>query len=973
MGSAFGSAATSAAMTPLAISPQKGKSSLPPVTPSTLGIGSPTSPSPPRPSKSDQRPGGSSPPSSMPSFGASSASSSRSSGPKPGHKISECERQLASLTERFNQTLAKLAQNRPKSQDSLQPHIEGLVGIVTAMQTKCHDFEKLLSESAERSAFLLSRKTDISRQVGEAQRLVDVNISTQNSPNDMLGSQPLDRASELKRREISTKLVQVQKLFYVLKDRIQLLMKMCEADGENHLLSETLKSYQKTKGLSNEARRISSKVADLTKKLPGASLLSSQTLTTPTRRPGGRKPTKITALPISGTPSALVRPTQQRGGDKRKERGEKWKAVELSLQGLQNDDIQHAGVWQLPVVTTKPEATSQRAVSSVKASRDYLLPPSVSSSARKSKVAQKGPPMLSPPASLKTRSAWDTVSDLDRAKQVSLSMPQNLNEVTFAGSSREALERFSTTPEKVKESWDVTKLGGSPKPPSRQRSGTKESRAERSSEKKPTVAAQPPLPEKAPTNPFSKKAATGKSDAAAFPPMSKIPPKPVPTSSDTASLKVPIGSAISVKDAMSAAKGLSTALPGSAKKPFDNTSKSALFGMGGVGDSLFGKRDSSKTPIKQGAPLGSPLVAGSSKPDYRKILTDFYTKHNPAKVGDVDKHLTKYADKLPEMFAKLANKYKVPNPLQSQGGAPTSSSQASTFSSTPPRSGMEVGQSKPSPFASTNPPSAQPSPFGQTPPKIPGGPQSFFGGSSMGGAGGAPAPTPFGSPSPFTGGSSMTPSTPAFGQSKSPMTMQTPAAGQQSFAGKSPRDMLVAFYQQKNAAKVHEVDKLLAKYANREEELFRNLAKKYNMDPSVFGLPSAPPTPTASSVAFGAAPAPAAFGTSTPGFGQPSRLGGGPSPFGGGATGGGGFGQASPLGQGMSTGMSMSGNSTPFGKTTSSFGSASFGSLAQGGGPMASNPSPFGAPSPGFGGGGGGFEGGRGFSTPTPLFGAPRR
>lgn len=929
----------------------------------------------------------------MPSRGASSASSSRSSGPKPAQKISECERQLASLTERFNQTLAKLAQNRPKSQDSLQPHIEGLVGIVTAMQAKCHDFEKMVSESAERSAFLLSRKTDISRQVGEAQRLVDVNVSTQNSPNDILGSQPLDRASELKRREISTKLVQVQKLFYVLKDRIQLLMKMCEADGENHLLSETLKSYQKTKAVGNEARRISSKVADLTKKVPSTSSLSSQMLTTPTRRAGGRKPAKLTALPISGTSSALARSTQPNGGDKRKERGEKWKAVELSLQGLQNDDIQHAGVWQLPLVNTKPEAPSQRAVSSVKPSRDYLLPPSVSSSARQSKVVQNGPPMLSPPASLKTRSAWDTVSDLDRAKQVSLSMPQNLNEVTFAGASREALERFSTTPEKVKESWDVTKLGGSPKPPSRQRSGAKESRAERSSEKKQTVAAQPPLPEKAPTNPFSKKAATGKAEAAAFPPMSKIAPKPVPTPSDTASLKAPIGSAISVKDAMSAAKGLGPALPGSAKKkPFDSTSKSGLFGMGGVGNLLFGKSDSIKTPIKPGVPLGSPSAAGSSKPDYRKLLTDFYTKNNPAKVGDVDKHLNKYADKLPDLFAKLAAKYKVPNPLESLGGAQASSSQApppapamgmgespSPFGSTPQRSGMDMGQSKPSPFGNTNPPPAQPSPFSQTPSKIPGGQQPIFGGSSMGGA---PAPTPFGSPSPFSAGSGMTPSTPAFGQSQSPMTMQTPSAGQQSFAGKSPRDMLTAFYQQYNASKLNEVDKLLGKYSGREEDLFRNLAKKYNMDPSVFGISSAPSAPTATPGAFGAAPAPPAFGTSTPGFGQPSRLGGGPSPFGGGASGGGGFGQASPLGQGMSTGMSMSGNSTPFGKAAGSgFGSASFGSLAQGGGTMAPpNPSPFGAPSPGFGGapspgfggGGGAFGGGGGFSTPTP-FGAPRR
>ncbi|HEY9817581.1 MAG TPA: hypothetical protein V6D20_17510, partial [Candidatus Obscuribacterales bacterium] len=31
-----------------------------------------------------------------------------------------------------------------------------------------------------------------------------------------------------------------------------------------------------------------------------------------------------------------------------------------------------------------------------------------------------------------------------------------------------------------------------------------------------------------------------------------------------------------------------------------------------------------------------------SQPDYQKILTEFYQQHNATKVGDVNKHLTKY-------------------------------------------------------------------------------------------------------------------------------------------------------------------------------------------------------------------------------------------------------------------------------------------------------------------------------------------
>jgi len=163
--------------------------------------------------------------------------------------------------------------------------------------------------------------------------------------------------------------------------------------------------------------------------------------------------------------------------------------------------------------------------------------------------------------------------------------------------------------------------------------------------------------------------------------------------------------------------------------------------------------------------------------------------------------------------------------------------------------------------------------------------------------------------------------------------------------------MLSAFYQQYNPAKVAEVDKLLAKYRGNEEQMFRNLAKKYNLDPSIFGLSAA-------------APAGGTFGSpsieGTPGFGQPSVLGGvsafggsGASPFGGSTSsgGGGGFGQfASSPAPGQGFGSTAGGS---FG------GVSSFGSLAQspsaaGGFGAFSSP----APAP--------------FGTSTP-FGAPRR
>jgi hypothetical protein len=56
------------------------------------------------------------------------------------------------------------------------------------------------------------------------------------------------------------------------------------------------------------------------------------------------------------------------------------------------------------------------------------------------------------------------------------------------------------------------------------------------------------------------------------------------------------------------------------------------------------------------------------------------------------------------------------------------------------------------------------------------------------------------------------------------------------------RDMLLEFYQTHNPTKVNEIDKVLAKYAGKEELMFRTLAEKYNVDPSIFGLAKQAPS-----------------------------------------------------------------------------------------------------------------------------------
>lgn len=224
------------------------------------------------------------------------------------------------------------------------------------------------------------------------------------------------------------------------------------------------------------------------------------------------------------------------------------------------------------------------------------------------------------------------------------------------------------------------------------------------------------------------------------------------------------------------------------------------------------------------------------------------------------------------------------------------------------------------------------------------------------------------SPMPFAqASSSMSQQPPSFGASSAPPPTQA------LFGGRTPRDILVAFYQRYNAAKVAEVDKVLIKYQGKEDLMFRNLAKKYTLDPSVFGLQSiTAPVPTFGSPGV----QPPNIQSNSQGFGQPSMLGGtssftassaAPTPFGGG---GGSFGSPSTLGQGTPSGFGSA--PTPaaaFGSNSSGFGASTFGSLA-----TSSSPSPFGAASGGFGSGAPSFgtTGSSQFGASTP-FGAPRR
>ena len=320
--------------------------------------------------------------------------------------------------------------------------------------------------------------------------------------------------------------------------------------------------------------------------------------------------------------------------------------------------------------------------------------------------------------------------------------------------------------------------------------------------------------------------------------------------------------------------------------------------------------------VKTSGVTTNDSVADENK--YNRLLTEFYEKHNPQKVNEVSKTLEKYKGREEELFNKLAHKYSTANPLASPpeaasssmptsfgfggmtaslgvskspfGGenkSPFSSSGAATTASATSTSAFGGGAGDKSPFSSTTTPGPAPamSPFSST-----SGNATFGMGTS------GSSPSPFGAPAsatPFSSSAATFGAGSTFGQGPA----AAPAAVK--FGGRNPRDILVSFYQQHNPSKLNDIDKVLTKYAGKEEQLFLNLAKKYNLDPAMFGVsapqPAAAPPASGSGTGFGAfasagqggggfhslasAPAAGAFGGFGGGFGGSTPQ---PSPFGAG-------------------------------------------------------------------------------------------
>lgn len=899
---------------------------------------------------------------------------------RPTIELSETARQLVSLT-RSMKDRAKMLKGAYKSELNDQYSVDaGQVNdAVRSVILGLSNTESALNSCKDRAVTVVRSKALAQRQYAQAQQLLSrLTEANGDIAGDVVRLQPLDADSEELRRQLASKAKLANVYASILQSRCLLLE---EEDLPKAILGRALDTHEDVIGF----RALSERAAKAVRSL------ESQSSTKP--------PTRA-IIPVSSRHSRRVpaRPLA-------------WREVEEKFQILPSPEVK---TIDMPSVSSLDRFTPKRES------------PNRMATLAEAFQSYRPPPVMSPPLSLTCRRGWDTPSTAVSSKPT-FEMPRTLRETTFAEASRGALASSGIFPEKLSDVINRTRRGVPPVPgssPSGQAlaSSVREGRLQKDAAEDARPLPPPSLSPKSSGTPIS---LSPKLDNSAFasPPASLLSSMGGKPSIEFGALKVgdnapPKSNAAATAESSKAASFFGATTDQSKGKRGNDSHAAGMFGLGDLGSALgtaFGtalsSAESSPKPGAETRPIDVP-----KEPDYQAILFDFYKSHNPAKLSEVPKTLERYKGREKEMFEKLAQRYRVPNPLSAYSGTQSSSTIAApsvpgipTSAPSPSTFGVANPAPGPSPFSTAAPSSGQ-SPFGGAP-SLTSSASPFGGGSgAFGGLGLASSPSPFGPTSnqPLTSaagsafGATMTPapvSTP-FSQG-SPSPFASPPAASATVGGKpplmiggrNPRDILLQFYQQHNPSKVGEVDRLLAKYQGNEEQLFRNLAKRYNLDPSMFGLTSTPTlgsTPAPAAPAFGSgfghptplgfagaapastpfsspfgtgspAPAPSSFGASSfgasplsSGFGHASAMGTGSGVASPGFGGGGTFGSASGAASAPATSFGALASSSGFG------GGGGAGTPLAGFAPPSTTPSPFSAPA------------GAAFGSPSP-FGAPRR
>lgn len=595
-----------------------------------------------------------------------------SSGSSPWKKpsASEYETHFRKVIENFEASLYSVAGSRLSVEGGVsadgdplfEKELEKLVDGIDALRSTCGDVHSQLNRQKEQSIFLLSRKTDTERLLSEARRLIEKKSNTLSEEERVKENQPLDAESERYRRSIAVKSVMVNRLLELLEGRNSVLRGVCDIrdetdrddsislssiDRRNILYQEMTANFERTQEFEGAASKRCSEVVGYAEAIPmlvpsGSTPSPVSQLRTSRRSISGRK-SRHRLAPVS-----MSVPASKTSSDEGK-----WMQIEQAIRRSRAPavPVQRKKVTRLRRIgasSTNFETQVERRPTRALGPSLLLSPTEGTPLHSTGKIVGRTQISFSSPLRA-TRPAWDVGfnDDQEKVHGLSLAFPQQLKKVDASEASREALAGFGTTLEKTERASELKRSSKVTAPTSAKGS---------------SAAAFPPMPKKAPT-PFSSKKSVDKGNetkaSSSYPPIAKQAPIPFSrgsaggTQSGTATkpseTPQPSSKPISLQP-----KNAIPALPGSTvfgEKKSDPKATLSFGDLKGLGDSLFAG-DSGSSPERSesdavGLSLGSPLDADdetSSKtgPDYRSILIDFYTTHNPARVNEVDKTLERY-------------------------------------------------------------------------------------------------------------------------------------------------------------------------------------------------------------------------------------------------------------------------------------------------------------------------------------------
>jgi hypothetical protein len=580
--------------------------------------------------------------------------------------MGRAEGKFAVLTQSLDEVLLNLRGRKllmaPES-STLEQHISSVVENIQRVRLSCLDTDDMLTNQLKENAFLLSRKTDATRQAKEARRLLDENDLARNGmPSKFTETQPLDFESERRRRQLAASAMYVKEKIGILNERAELLKKCSAPDesetGTQELLRSIMALFDHCKSFDQSLFRVEEKLSDISKCIPiqlsRPKGLTTYGLLSPSNY---SRQVKIRPLPIPGEITSPIPKRRQHDAGVGAVATEfsKWQRVESSLQSLASVPGISVKLWGLSRISNKdPLAAGQRRTAPERSRRvALLLSPSTSGKPLGgSDVAESSIILFSPRSSTKPRGGWDLPSSVDQAnvRNMSVSAPRELKEVSIAAASRDALAPFGTTPEKLRASLEVKMTEGISGSSSRQArsstpSATGDEQAARKSSKQthnPSTALTP-MPSAAT---FSQKTSLDKAPSPrspkgdgslSYPPISKSAPRPFsskePSSSGDSKLPLSKKAEPSLPDVMN------KLMPSPRKSSSSEQAPNFHFGdMKGLESSLF-TLPSKPEPMAKHPPQTS---GEASSPDFKTLLTSFYQKHNPSKLFEVEKTLEKY-------------------------------------------------------------------------------------------------------------------------------------------------------------------------------------------------------------------------------------------------------------------------------------------------------------------------------------------